>query len=178
MPTTYNGIPFRSRLEARWAIFFDAMSTPWEYEPENFITRHGPYLPDFYLPECDSFFIVKGEGITEEEKEKVEDLAAKTERGAVIAIGQIPKFEDWRHRRYQLTGWKLEGKYMPEPEPMWDNNLMFARCRTCNRLRIVFDGLTNRHCFVEDGRWYEEDDTEMIQALELARSARYGTNFY
>ncbi len=45
IPTKYNGVQFRSRLEARWAAFFDLMAWPWEYEP---IDLAG-YIPDFIL---------------------------------------------------------------------------------------------------------------------------------
>lgn len=48
--TVYKGYRFRSRLEARWAVFFDAMDVPWEYEPTGFTTPDGWYLPDFWLP--------------------------------------------------------------------------------------------------------------------------------
>lgn len=46
IPTTYNGVRFRSRLEARWAAFFDLLDWPWLYEP---IDLAG-YIPDFILP--------------------------------------------------------------------------------------------------------------------------------
>lgn len=45
--TRYKGYRFRSRLEARWAVFFDAMGYSWQYEPEGFETPAGWYLPDF-----------------------------------------------------------------------------------------------------------------------------------
>ena len=49
--TLYKGYRFRSRLEARWAVFFDALGIDWEYEPEGFEMADGTrYLPDFYLP--------------------------------------------------------------------------------------------------------------------------------
>ena len=35
--TVYKGFKFRSRLEARWAVFFDACGVRWEYEPEGYI---------------------------------------------------------------------------------------------------------------------------------------------
>jgi len=48
--TRYAGCRFRSRLEARWAVFFDTLSIPWEYEPEGFELGDGErYLPDFRL---------------------------------------------------------------------------------------------------------------------------------
>lgn len=45
--TRYAGYLFRSRLEARWAVFFDALGLKWEYEPEGFELPSGRYLPDF-----------------------------------------------------------------------------------------------------------------------------------
>ena len=46
--TEYNGYKFRSRLEARWAVFFDALGIKYEYEPEGFKLPSGQeYLPDF-----------------------------------------------------------------------------------------------------------------------------------
>src|SRR5438270_435970 len=45
IPTAYNGVNFRSRLEARWAAFFDLCNWSWEYEP---IDLNG-WIPDFRL---------------------------------------------------------------------------------------------------------------------------------
>lgn len=65
--TAYKGCRFRSRLEARWAVFFDALGIEWQYEPEGFEVRYGPdgadvhrYLPDFYLPRSKTWVEVKG----------------------------------------------------------------------------------------------------------------------
>lgn len=44
-PTVYRGITFRSRLEAKWAAFFDAAKWKWEYEP---LDLNG-WVPDFVL---------------------------------------------------------------------------------------------------------------------------------
>ena len=45
--TEYGGCRFRSRTEARWAVFFDALDWRWEFEREDFGLEHGRYLPDF-----------------------------------------------------------------------------------------------------------------------------------
>lgn len=59
--TRYAGCRFRSRLEARWAVFFDDMQIPWEYEPQGFTLGDGRnYLPDFLLPQCGTWIEVKG----------------------------------------------------------------------------------------------------------------------
>lgn len=48
--TYYKGYRFRSRLEARWAVFFDALGMRWEYEPQGFELPGGiRYLPDFRI---------------------------------------------------------------------------------------------------------------------------------
>jgi len=47
--TEYAGCLFRSRSEARWAVFFDRMGVEWEHEPEGFETSAGKYLPDFRI---------------------------------------------------------------------------------------------------------------------------------
>lgn len=53
--TKYKGYRFRSRLEARWAVFFTALGLRWEYEPEGFdLGSAGWYLPDFFLPDLNN----------------------------------------------------------------------------------------------------------------------------
>lgn len=44
-PTKYNGVEFRSRLEARWAAFFDLIEWEWLYEPVDLLG----WVPDFQL---------------------------------------------------------------------------------------------------------------------------------
>lgn len=49
--TKYKGYRFRSRTEARWAVFFDAIGIPWSYEVEPYnLGSAGCYLPDFVIP--------------------------------------------------------------------------------------------------------------------------------
>ena len=45
IPTEYNDVQFRSRLEAKWAAFFDLLEWEWEYEPCDF----DGWIPDFLL---------------------------------------------------------------------------------------------------------------------------------
>ncbi|HEX2554219.1 MAG TPA: hypothetical protein VHL98_10985 [Microvirga sp.] len=57
IPTTYGGTRFRSRLEARWAAFFDLCGWTWDYEP---LDLEG-WCPDFVIrtPLCPVFVEVK-----------------------------------------------------------------------------------------------------------------------
>jgi hypothetical protein len=60
--TRYAGHHFRSRLEARWAVFFDHLKVKWQYESQGFQNEAGDrYLPDFYLPESETWVEVKGD---------------------------------------------------------------------------------------------------------------------
>lgn len=60
--TRYAGCLFRSRLEARWAVFFDTLGIRWEYEKEGYdLGEAGWYLPDFWLPESSTWVEVKSD---------------------------------------------------------------------------------------------------------------------
>ena len=93
--TYYNGYKFRSRLEARWAVFFDAGGIRWEYEPEGYKSEDGTlYLPDFYLPELDVYVEVK-----RDTPDGVKDIFEKCEKmlncgGAIktlVILSDIPE---------------------------------------------------------------------------------------
>jgi hypothetical protein len=59
--TEFKGYKFRSRLEARWAVFFDAIGIEWKYETEGFEAGDHRYLPDFWLPSACAWVEVKGD---------------------------------------------------------------------------------------------------------------------
>lgn len=61
--TIYDGYRFRSRLEARWAVFFKYSGIRYIYEPEGFRLADGTtYLPDFYLPDYNTYVEIKSIG--------------------------------------------------------------------------------------------------------------------
>jgi hypothetical protein len=73
--TQYKGYKFRSRLEARWAVFFDALGIEWEYEHEGYdLGKLGWYLPDFWFPGFDCFGEVKATTFTELEFDRCDSL--------------------------------------------------------------------------------------------------------
>lgn len=83
--TRYKGYRFRSRLEARWAVFFDALGFRWEYEAEGFALPSGPYLPDFWLPDLRTFAEVKA--TNEEFGWKQKELARVAGRSVLCLAG-------------------------------------------------------------------------------------------
>lgn len=91
--TRYAGCRFRSRLEARWAVFFDTLGVEWQYEPQGYLVNDKPYLPDFYLPKLRSFVEVKGDA-----KGLDLDLMAAIPGHVddvmhVLILGQVPNVE-------------------------------------------------------------------------------------
>lgn len=57
--TRYKNYRFRSRLEARWAIYLDAIGASWNYEPEGFRLMDRLYLPDFYVSGINVYIEIK-----------------------------------------------------------------------------------------------------------------------
>ncbi len=96
--TRYKGYRFRSRMEARWAVFFDAMGLSWDYELEGFdLESLGWYLPDFFFNEnrfYGPYVEVKGQEPTNLELEKLCVLCGeKTAYGAIV--WGVPGSEKW-----------------------------------------------------------------------------------
>lgn len=83
--TKYDGHKFRSRLEARWALFFNFVGLKWEYEREAFTVDMGEdygvrgFTPDFWLPDLGFWFEVKAESGSYEE-DVFKELARKSFR--------------------------------------------------------------------------------------------------
>jgi len=85
--TLYRGCRFRSRTEARWAVFFDALSMSWVYEKEGYdLGQEGYYLPDFWLTELNCFVEIKGVA-NEEERRRCAALSQHTEKPVYLFIG-------------------------------------------------------------------------------------------
>lgn len=89
--TVYHGYRFRSRLEARWAVFFDALNLEWEYEKEGFEFAGVRYLPDFWIKTVNMWAEVKPEyNFDKAAKNLVIQLANQTGR-EVLMLGGVPE---------------------------------------------------------------------------------------
>lgn len=126
--TKYKGYKFRSRTEARFAVFFDALGIEWEYELEGFVLDNGEwYLPDFYLPkfDCGMWVEVKATPFTEEEKLKCRLLCTGTKKSVWLAAPR-PDFIC-----YEVYYWSdevgiMEGDGIPNADQAEFENRMFA----------------------------------------------------
>ena len=81
----YRGYEMRSYSETVWAGIMDALRVRWIYEAQVIETRHGWYLPDFYLPACGMFVEVKGPFPSKAEIDRAQDAERSTGCPVVFA---------------------------------------------------------------------------------------------
>lgn len=164
--TVYNGHRFRSRLEARWAVFFDALMIKWEYEPEGYKTPDGNYLPDFLLPDAwvrssvqGVFFEVKPPG-HEDMHWPLWYVADQLDKGAMLAVG------------FDFMGSRDdEGLY--QIAPWWDYSMTLYVCSYCRRTKFEFTEGSYMNCDGCQRSDYEYSQHLLEAAHDTARSYRF-----
>jgi len=89
-PTLYEGRRYRSRLEARWAAFFDLLGWPFEYEPYDL----GAWSPDFLLHGDARPILAEVKPITEKDDAVCAKMAAAASatdfQGELLLLGVSP----------------------------------------------------------------------------------------
>lgn len=168
--TKYKGYRFRSRLEARWAVFFDALGVKWEYEPEGYELSTGWYLPDFWLPDFGFFAEIKPGNHTGK-WEHVEGV-----------IDRDPESDDWVPLMKIVLLFGDPGSYIAHDyadEGLADQG-KWACCPHCKKVGFVYNGwcgyIPNCKCFKSPTALYKWDGTttpKMLTAIQAARSARF-----
>lgn len=152
IPTEYNGYWFRSRTEARWAVFFDALGVRYEYETEGYeMSDRTKYLPDFYLPDIDGgvFIEVKGQ-MDEEDYHKVEMFWKEGDRPLYV-LGGLPTQSDLDDD--DIYGYTDKYEHCFEYSGGgrgWDWPYLFCMCPACGKVGIEFDGRGWRVCGYHD----------------------------
>lgn len=165
--TWYAGCHFRSRLEARWAVFFDTLGIPWQYEPQGWslvplpngkhccgeaswcrcpCSSHlGWYLPDFWLPTLGTWFEVKGAWPSVDEAHAREHrLGALTGQRVITALGGIPD-----PACLDSSGHPYPGETQPfdlEAPSVADFHYAWCTCPWCGKPGIEFDARGARVC--------------------------------
>lgn len=96
--TQYKGYRFRSRLEARWAVFFEKLGLKWEYEPEGFEVDGGVmYLPDFRVVMPCGFtrwYEIKPSNVLEDDKVSLFRKALPDSSGISLLSGDPAQMMD------------------------------------------------------------------------------------
>lgn len=190
--TYYKGYRFRSRLEARWAVFFDNLGVEWEYEPEGFKLPSGKlYLPDFRL-KCygcrgsveetpfDLYVEVKGV-MTQEDADKINEFCGYSEYEVigfdgkhldhpVLILGNIPDVTD----TLDITDSSICKSY---------DRMNGVDIYSFNYQTIDFDHFAAYPAATADGKFYlfgddcnyinNEDCNRVLNAYLCAKQARF-----
>lgn len=145
IPATYQGVTFRSRLEASWAAHFDKHGLPWVYELEGFqLSDENWYLPDFWLPTARAWAEVKGDHL--QRMDKVERFAADlwkesgakdtyNPRSPMVVLFEVP--------HYVPEGGRSGGGHWARTSPLGvmgpgkRYSVAFAKCHACGQGTIV-----------------------------------------
>jgi hypothetical protein len=112
--TEYKGYKFRSRLEARFAVYLDALNASWEYEKEGYsLPVNGNYLPDFLIssfPKCSKQFWleVKATKPTQTEIHKLRELCVLTQTPGAFFVGST------KHEGQQISTFSAIAQHDPE----------------------------------------------------------------
>lgn len=196
--TSYAGCRFRSRLEARWAVFFDALGLRWEYEPDAYALPSGAYLPDFrlHLTRGPIWFEVKADTAGNNDTRWAE-LGELTNTAVAVAFGMPRVFraaeqaESLRrmYRSLYATGAISEVPLVPEHcidfhdrielhHPAWDWGQAFCICPRCGAVGIEYEGRAARVCGEKccpgnDRGHNASFAPRLIAAYECAHSARF-----
>lgn len=126
--TRYKGYRFRSRLEARWAVFFDALGVHYQYEPQGFTLRNWTaganynYLPDFLLYDRD--------GQPAAWVEIKPFMPQLTELSKLIDLCMAGKFTKTGGIDSVCDGFYLIGEPKQDEKCLWINNSFSKRLET------------------------------------------------
>ncbi|NDH69529.1 MAG: hypothetical protein EBY22_16870 [Gammaproteobacteria bacterium] len=176
MPAEFDGIKYRSRNEARWAVFFKELGIKFAYEEEGFDLGGGiRYLPDFHIPIQDKFrrdmyFEIKPSAsgliiVDEQDNKKIEALSN------YVFISVLGSVHDYQHKIYsECAGYDISGP------SSGDCDYLFCQCQFCGAIGFEYLGRAERiNCCGKNP--YHKDYNELAlcicDALEAAKSHRF-----
>lgn len=168
VPTLYNGFRFRSRREARWAVFFDNAGIRYFYEPEGFRFEDGlQYLPDFYLPDV---YSRGGRGIWAE----VKGILSPTDNKKMENLIRLPQINNVA-LLFEPDADSCDNELMwldSDGTICWDNVQNFKRCPVCGAITYEYDTIKNR-CHNPSCRPGMTYSISFDQEYTAARQARF-----
>jgi hypothetical protein len=136
IPTVYAARRYRSRLEARWAAFFDVMGWPSEYEPYDL----GTWSPDFLLRSNPEGATVLAEIKPIHDRDRV--TCAKMEKAArasgwhrhgraLLLLGVSP----WREEGLICIGWT--GVFSDDVKCFWGPAALVGNPRDSSEIDVT-----------------------------------------
>ena len=121
--TQYAGRKFRSRLEARWAAYFDGLGITWDYEPEGFVLPSGEcYLPDFYFPTYKCYGEIKPSNF--EEDKRHEEFVKHGEYPLLLFIGTPGQYPNEIYKKTEKGAVNVHDGYA-FADVIWGKDYLF-----------------------------------------------------
>lgn len=179
IPTIYKGYAMRSRLEARWARFFDILGVSWEYEVEGFdLDKDGLYLPDFYFPQWKCWVEIKPATNSQDDLKlwwrKCDAVARGTKQNALLISG-TPWPDEYRifyDENFDDNDWRDIDDFA-----CWNSPAKFAIGRRCDHVYFFVDDLDyfsgrSLACNCKYEKYPLLNDDRLISAYRQARMIR------
>jgi hypothetical protein len=165
IPTKYAGTQFRSRLEARWAAFFDLLAWEWHYEPFDY----SGWIPDFFIGPAQPGFLVEckpSANPTNSNAIRKAQTKAKEVPGRILIVGSIPRldpetraFTVGSYRTETAAAWEPAAITTHQPKPPPDRSLLRG------------PGPAQTWHFNLEGAWYPQTEAEAGEVLTRWRQA-------
>lgn len=139
--TEFKNTVYRSKLEAKWAVFFDSLGLRYEYEPhfEEVSLGYYPinYAPDFYLEDLDIHVEVKPKELEDSEIEKV--LAWARDIGPMLILNQ--SYPHQTDDGYPFVYWKYKRDRPGRIQRWW------CECPQCGKIDLSYKNDIPRECY-------------------------------
>lgn len=143
-PTLYRGYNFPTVVEARWAVFFDALGDPWDYDSKaewGLFNPQSYYRPQFLLPRLTAYLEVRPDD--DRTRQPLLHYDPEIEEPIVyLAVDNLPD-----ERQLGAIGW-------------WDSE----------RRRGVMSLVP---CSGWE-MWFPPDYPDVVRAIEVARTEEFG----
>ncbi len=162
IPTLYKHRQYRSRLEARWACFFDLLGWRYEYEPCDF----EGWIPDFVLYEASPVFVeVKPVTTFPEDVATKIDGTSCGHEALIVGMTLLHGSQDapivgWLRQDMALYGPNGEGMeqgwdWAEAPFGVWSSTSPDASLRVgfCHEIQSFRDRITGKY---DGGCWGEQ----------------------
>ncbi|MEL7641527.1 MAG: hypothetical protein AAGU21_17980 [Solidesulfovibrio sp.] len=174
--TRYGDYLFRSKLEAKWAVFMDLLCVSYKYEPEKAVVGVNffecTYIPDFFLDEIELYLEIKPRLPVDKELRKAAAWAN--------VMGNVVFFHELAPNNGRKMSYSSEGSPIYSRDDWW-----WSECPRCLKIDIAFKGIPTCGCYSEEeldkmsGGGLKDIDFEktknILNAFSIAKNYKFVT---
>lgn len=184
--THWAGCAFRSRAEARVAVFLQNLGLRWQYEPQGFTVgpRRRPYLPDFYISDIGLWLEIKPRNADQADRDIEAEMALWQDFAGEVAT-------EWDHGKAAMWVGDIPDPALvdregpPRAKSWYDDGIVilgdwhyaWCACPTGEHFDIqplARGGLIECGCpRISDGRLRSGNFPLILDAYRTARTARF-----